>query len=127
MGTQPPPQKKGGGGHATNFRPMSIVTNRSPISATAELLLSHDVVVELRFYVPLDTKFVVSETFSRPISWRSNEETKPKATKANNQEKWQNTESKPKCKENLNQRSTLKLGISSRGTGRATRPVPRHE
>ena len=36
MGTQLSPQK--GGTHPPNFRPMSIVAKRSPISATAELL-----------------------------------------------------------------------------------------
>ena len=37
MGTQLPVQKRG---HSTpNFRPMSIVAKRSPISATAEHLL----------------------------------------------------------------------------------------
>ena len=34
-GTVPPPKK----GHAPNFRPMSIVVKRSPISANADLLL----------------------------------------------------------------------------------------
>jgi len=25
--------------------------------------------IELRFYVPLDTKWVISETFPKPVSW----------------------------------------------------------
>ena len=38
--------------------------------------------IELRFYVPLDTKQVISEMFSQPICWLSTEETKPNTTKA---------------------------------------------
>jgi len=40
MRTQLPPQKKTGEGTAPNVLPMSIVTKRSPISATAEHLSS---------------------------------------------------------------------------------------
>ena len=34
---------------------------------------------EFRFYVPLDTKYVILETFPKPISWLGIKKTKPKA------------------------------------------------
>jgi len=37
---------------------------------------------ELWFYVQLDTKQVISETFPKPISWLGMEKTKPNTTKA---------------------------------------------
>jgi len=51
-------------------------------------------------YVPLDTKQVISETFSQPISWLSTEETKPNAIKSKHHKtKWQKcTKSKRKKK-----------------------------
>jgi len=52
MGTQPPPQKRG---HTPNFRPMSIVAKRSPISATAEQLFK---MVTLRHIGFLKTRFL---------------------------------------------------------------------
>jgi len=45
-GASPPPKK---GGHIPNFRPMSIVAKRSPISATADLLLFMNVPVPMLF------------------------------------------------------------------------------
>jgi len=47
-------------------------------------------VIELRFYVALDTKQVISETFfAWPISWLITEQTKRNTTKANNRgTKW---------------------------------------
>jgi len=37
---------------------------------------------EFRFYAPLDTKRVISETFSKQIFWLGMEKTKPNTTKA---------------------------------------------
>jgi len=31
--------------------------------------LAGDELIELRFHVPLDTKYVISETFPKPIFW----------------------------------------------------------
>jgi len=39
--------------------------------------------IELRFHGPLDTKYVILETFFPAIFWRSTEKTKPNTTKAN--------------------------------------------
>jgi len=36
--------------------------------------------IELRFYVALDTKQVISETFPKPISWFGMEKTKQNTT-----------------------------------------------
>jgi len=41
-----------------------------------------DWLIELRFYVPLDTKRSFRRRSSQPIAWRSTEETKPNAAKA---------------------------------------------
>ena len=49
-----------------------------------------DWLIELRFYVPLDTKRSFRRRSSQPIAWRSTEETKPNTTKSNNTSKQNN-------------------------------------
>jgi len=56
MGTQLPPPKKNGG-IAPNFRSMSIVAKRSPISATAELLFFTAVANYWRYPSAIDLTF----------------------------------------------------------------------
>jgi len=36
----------------------------------------------LRFYVPFDTKYVISEAFPKPVSWLGMKKPKPNTTKA---------------------------------------------
>ena len=38
--------------------------------------------IGLWFYVPVDTKYVISETFPKPVSWLGMEKTKPNTTEA---------------------------------------------
>jgi len=58
----PPPRTERGQQHPPSFRPMSIVAKRSPISATAELLLARhsSLTVLIRvFYRPMPTSEAV--------------------------------------------------------------------
>jgi len=41
-----------------------------------ELMYQIICLIELRFYIPLDTKYVILETFSPTVSWHSTKETK---------------------------------------------------
>jgi len=43
-----------------------------------------DWLIEFRFYVPLDTELVISETFFQPVSWLGTKETIFNTTKASN-------------------------------------------
>jgi len=59
-------------------------TKSGPIASAANVAGSQEFEFELRFHVPLDAKFVISETFFPANLLASTEEAKPNTTKSNN-------------------------------------------
>jgi len=59
---------------------VKMIMNYSVLASI--LLLPSNWLTELRFYVPLNTTWVISETFPRPISWFGVEKAQPKTGKA---------------------------------------------